>query len=550
MEGDFEMGTLADFFAKRWRALTPAVRTALIAAFAVGMLGHAAFLTNHFFNHDSLLYTVQDPDSAFALMQGKWFSLPVSLFVQGHMVTSGVTMTMGMLELAVAAALTVSLLKIRSPLWGALIGALLVLFPSVMCANIYQGSALFFASLLMATLAVYCTVRWRHGFWLGIVLLTFACGTYAVFIGYAAGLFLMLELIRLLDGKTPMKSILVEGLKYILVLAVSAVLYYVILEALLRINRLALMDYRGIENVGKFSLGSLLKSVVDSYQKVYYFFRYGLFLYRSTFSVDPVFLAMNWATLALSALLSLWILIRNRAYRSVGRLALTAVLVCLFPLAIHAIGVLGQNAMTHWIMCYPFVLVFVYPTVCADQLEQFQSPEGASEQNRKQLRVSACTGAVAVLLVVLVLCRQWYMVSNEGYEYLRYTNENTLSAGTLLVDDMREAEGYREGETPVAFVGSGAPVAFQYRTGDFERVTGQYGIGYTGVNISIIDGYRLQILLRNWTGVAPVYVSDAELEHISALPEVAAMPVYPAAGSIAMVEGNLVVKLSPLDSEG
>lgn len=544
------MGTLAGFFGRRWRGLSPAVKAALIAAFLIGMIGHVSFLTNRFFNHDSILYTLADPDSTFALVQGKWFSLPVSLLVQGLMVSSSVIMTTGMLELSIAAALTVSLLRIRSPLWGAITGALLVLFPSVMCANIYEGSALFFASLLMATLAVFVTIRWRHGFWLGIVLLTLSCGTYAVFIGYAAGLFLMVELFRLFDGKTPIKSILLEGLKYVLVLAVSAILYYAILKALLRINRLALMQYRGIENIGKFSLASVWKSVFDSYQKVYYFFRYGLFLYRNTFRIDSVFLAMNWATLALCALLSLWILLRNRAHRSFGRVALLAVLVCLFPLAIHAIGVLGQNAMTHWIMCYPFVLVYVFLVACADQVELLAPPEGLTERKAKWNKRGVLTSAIAVLLVSFVLCRQWYLATNEGYEYLRYTNANTISAGTLLVDDMRETAGYSEGTTPVAFVGDEAPVVFQYHTGDFEGVTGTFGIGYTGVNVSIIDRDRLQILLRNWIGVAPAYASDAEIERLSALPEVDAMPVYPAAGSIAMIEGNLVVKLSPLTGEG
>ncbi len=544
------MGSLTDFFERRWRGLTPPVRAALIAAFFVGMLGHVAFLTNRFFNHDSILYTVADPNSTFALTQGKWFSLPVSLFVQGNMVTSSVIMTVAMIELAVVAALTVSILRVRSPLWGAMIGALLVLFPSVMSANTYEGSALFFASLLMATLAVFVTIRWRHGFWLGIVLLTLSCGTYAVFIGYAAGLFLLLELIRLLDGTTPVKSILRVGLKYILVLAASALLYYAILKALLQINQLALMDYRGIENVGRLSLQSIWRSISDSYQKVYYFFRYGLFLYRSTFAIDPVFRMMNWVTLALCALLSLGILIRNRVYRSFGRLALIVVLVCLFPLAIHAIAVLGQNAMTHWIMCYPFVLVYVYGAVCADEIEPFTAREGTPAQKVRLQKGAALAGAVAVLIVSLTLCRQWYMVINEGYEYLRYTNANTVAAATLLVDDMRETIGYSEGTTPVAFLGGSAPVVFQYTTGDFERVSGKYENGYTGIRVSMIDFARLKTLLRNWIGVAPAYAGDAEVERLSMLPEVRAMPVYPAAGSIALIEGTLVVKLSPLASEG
>ena len=541
------MGSLAEWIEKRWRGFSPAVRAALITALLVGLVGHASFLTNHFYNHDSISYLLQSEDSTFALQQGKWLSLPVSLLFGGRIVTPGAILVAGILLIGVSAALTTSILEIKSPLWGALTGALMVLFPSVMSTNTYEGAAVFFTALFLAALAVYATVRYRRwGFGFGIVLLTLSCGTYAAYIGYAAGLFVLVALLRLLDGKTPIRRILLDGLKYLAVLAASAILYYLILKVALRLHQVSLAGYRGIDNMGKFSFASILAAAVESYRKVYYFFRYGIFIYRVSFRIETTFLVMNWATMLLCAALSIWTALRNRVYRSAGRIALILALVLLFPLAIHAVGVLGQNANTHWAMVYPFILVYVYLLVCADRTERLPVPEGQSDQKVLSGKRSALAGTLAVLAVCLVLCRQWYLTTNQGYEFLRYANENTYASGVLLVDDMRETPDYREGQTPVAFVGDGAPIAFCYSTGDFSAIASSDGSKYTGLCLPIVDCAHLKTLMRNWIGIELAYTTDEESAAFTAMPEVKAMPVYPAAGSIAMMDGCLVVKLSAL----
>jgi hypothetical protein len=156
------------------------------------------------------------------------------------------------------------------------------------------------------------------------------------------------------------------------------------------------------------------------------------------------------------------------------------------------------------------------------------------------------------LIVSFLLLRQWFITTNQGYEYLRLTNENTYTAGVLLVDDMRETNGYAA-DTPVLFAGSGAPEAFQYKTGDFTQITSDTGVGYTGLNGAIIDSTRLTYFLRNFVGVSMAYADAETGARLSALPEVKAMPIYPAAGSIALIDGVLVVKLSditPVPSAG
>ncbi|MPN15940.1 hypothetical protein SDC9_163276 [bioreactor metagenome] len=115
----------------------------------------------------------------------------------------------------------------------------------------------------------------------------------------------------------------------------------------------------------------------------------------------------------------------------------------------------------------------------------------------------------------------------------------------MLVSDLRDFEGYTA-STPVLFAGSAAPEAFQYTTGHFTQVAGHGGNGYTGLRLPITDMKHLQILLQNYIGVSIVYADDEVAARINNSEEVAAMPVYPAEGSIRQIDGCLVVKLSDI----
>ena len=538
------MDTFSNALYKIWLKISRPAKATFFSASIIGFLAHVTFMTNRFFNHDSIFYTIMNPQNTEVLQQGKWLNQIALRLIQGDITTAGIMVPIAILFLALTAAFTVSILKIQSPVWAAVIGAFTVLFPSVMCANIFLSSAIFFSALLLATLAVFFTLRFRHGYLLGMLLLTMSCGIYSVFIGYAAGLFMMVLMLGLLDNKMTIKQALLSGLKYIAVLAVSAVLYYVVLNILLRVNHVPLSEYRGINQIGMFSLSSLANVIRQSHTKVLYFFVYGIFLYTGSYTIEPLFHYLNWATMFFAGAFSLSVAIHSGSYKRIIKIALVVALAFIFPLAIHAIGILGKNAYTHWIMVYPFVLVYIYMVASADRIETAILTHDSTDAPKKKGAHSLLrAGTIAALILCLLLIRQWYFTTNQSYEYMRYTDANTYAAGVMLTDDIRQADGYDE-SVLIALVGGEAPDTFQYNTSDFVSVHGQLMNGYTGFRNPIVDHERLKALLRNWVGVSFPYADDETAQKLSGLSEVAAMPIYPAQGSIAMVDGFLVVKLS------
>lgn len=542
------MTTLAERLGKIWGDISKPVKVAFFAALVAGFITHLPMIANRLFNHDSLTYLLADPNSTVALSQGKWLSLPMNLLLRGNLASTGIIIPLGILFLALTAAVAVSVLNIKSGLWAGIIGAIHVLFPSVMSANTFYASALFFFALLLAALSVLFTVRFRWGFLAGVVLLTLSCGIYSAFIGYAAGLFLLHALMELLENDRNTGKILLSGVKYLLVLAVSAALSYVVLQIILSFTNVDLSIYRGISTVGKFRLSSLGIYVFRAYRKVFYFLIHGIFLYLSSFQVGSMFRVLNWCVLALSAALTIGFAWKTGVYRKPGKVLLSLLLIGLFPLAIHAIAILGKNAYTHWIMCYPFVLIYVFPVLFADRLEQRAKQPKAAERPASAIgRVALRTGALCVLAVSLLLFRQWFFVSNQGYDFLRLADQNAISAGTMLALDLRNTQGY-SATSPVVFAGTDSPEVFQYTTGQFAQVAGQNGDGYTGLRLPVTDMNHLKILLQNYVGVSVAYADEETTTRLLYSDAVAAMPIYPAAGSIEWVENCLVVKLSAVSS--
>ncbi len=323
------MNSLTNLSEQYWRSISKTVKTAFFTACIVGFIAHSTVLTNLLYNHDSLSAGMMT-NSLGGVQQGKWFSVIVGLITRGRFFSSSATIIIGLFLLAFTAALTVSILDIKSRLWAAGIASFLVLFPSVMSTNAYLSTATFYSALLLAALAVFFTVRYKYGYLPGILLLTLSCGTYSVFIGYASGLFLILIINASLDGKKPGRKIVLTGLKYLAVLLLSALLYYVVLKIVLQIFSVTLSEYRNIDNVGSFTPSSLIQAIFDAYRKVYYFFIYGIHLYRASFSIEPMFRVMNWATIAFAAIFSISIGIRNGILKSIPRILWTVLLMCLF----------------------------------------------------------------------------------------------------------------------------------------------------------------------------------------------------------------------------
>ena len=147
------------------RALPRAVIAAFVCCFLAGYIVHLFAFTNILPNADGVS-RVSDPQQM--TISGRWF-LHYATAWNGFLQAPAVIGFFSVLFLSLASGLTVSLLRVRSALIGGLIGALMIVFPSVAFTYLYLFTASAYCfGILLAVLAVWLTARCRFGILPGV----------------------------------------------------------------------------------------------------------------------------------------------------------------------------------------------------------------------------------------------------------------------------------------------------------------------------------------------------------------------------------------------
>lgn len=521
------------------KQISKPVRTAFFSAIVFGFIAHLPFMTNRFINLDSIRYITIDPNSTVAVSVGRWLALPAYILASGTVVSAGIYVPAAILLLAFTSAATTAALKIRHSVWAAFLGAFLVLFPPVVDA--LSNYALdYFLAIFFAACSVYVTSKWKWGGIIGVLLLTCCIAIHPVQFGYAAGLFLILCMLRCLENREDTKSILKAGIQYFIVLIASLGLYYVILKIVLSTDQISLSTYRGIDQMGVVNLKDIPALLLGTFQEVRYFFRYGLYLGIGRASLS--FGWLNQLILILAVAASAFLAISHKTYRKLGVLILFVIFAALFPFGIHAVAVLGQNLNTSFMMLYPFVLGYIFTLATFDRIG-WQYTINLIEFKKhawvkKGLNVVLGVLSACMLLVSVLLPQRWFIDTNVIYEKLRFSYEHTYATGIILANDMLKNEAFSSNML-VAFVGEETPEVFQYRMSFYDDLPYQ-----DNIKEIIHDTDRTEYLMKNFIGMPFQYADAATIRALSDRKEVSDMPVYPASGSMRVIDGIFVVKLS------
>ena len=130
-----------------------------------------------------------------------------------------------------------------------------------------------------------------------------------------------------------------------------------------------------------------------------------------------------------------------------------------------------------------------------------------------------------------------FIQRGEGVLKKNLEKNATISLATRVLDRIETAEGYVPGETPVAFAGRLDRNDYWNRGreafADLDRTVGLWS-DYAAT-------YNLGRYLTDYLNAPLLWDTETD---VAQWPEVQAMPSFPAAGSVALVDGTLVVKLS------
>lgn len=404
-------------------------RLAFIASLITGTVAHMSALVSDFPNHDGLSSMYFDQNM---ITSGRWFLVaacaPTSFFS-----LPWITGIVALLYIAIAAILTVKILKIENPCFIVLTSALITVFPSLSSnfAYVFTMDG-YMMGMLFCVSAVWLVERaGKFGWLFGAVMLALGMGCYQSYLCITMILCLYTCAVILLKDEKPREKLIGIG-KYFMMGVIGVILYYVVLRILLVIQGKVLDTYQGINTMSSGNGRGLIGTVSLMYTD-FVKFTFGKVTAPGTIAGVSLFV---------TAVVALVCFVRSAANKGVLKKPLFYVFSLLFlsvlPCAMNAILLISTDVTYHVLMRFQWAFLIAIMMAVIDH--------GVSKDN-----FGNYIGWAGVIFCTALVC-SYIVTDNIAYSNLNKKYEKTYAYCLRLADRIEQTEGYYSG-IPVALVG-------------------------------------------------------------------------------------------------
>lgn len=519
-----------------WGRIPRELKYLFLFALAVGLATHLFVFMQKLPNHDDLNeFTLLVEHN---LSMGRWFR-NVIWHLGGEFSIPWTRGLLALLFLSASCCFTVAVLQINRPLWMGLCATLMITWPVVSSMFTFMFMAEAFQFALLAA----CCSAWlaRRGGWrrlvCGIFILCLGLATYQASFFYAASLLLIALIFDIISGCTE-EEIRAKAASALALLSGAFALYLISILVLKWFFQVNLLSYQGVSSLaGTEFLKNLCFNSLNSAALIYRSFAADLFTEPLGAGFFGRYLRLFAALFCVAALMmAAW---NRELWKSPLRLLSALVLLLASPLCFSGIYFIGfinpQKAyiFMHVVMTYGGVFLWVLAVKAAAFLAaaKWQKPAAAG---CSRLLLWCC------LFSLGALAYGNYLFTNETYlkMYLGYEKAYAFSAELTR----RIGEELHDGrKLPLAFIGDISKVIDEgdLKQKKFRMMTA----AFNGAELVRCNQYHR--FLKNYLGCGSVsrLCSKWEEEELAKLPEVKAMPVFPADGSVKVVRKYIVIKL-------
>ena len=519
---------------------------AMAATALICLALHGYRFANSMFSHDALIEIVQD-DAAWQVALGRFFE-PVLVFLRGNLCSPWLLCLLQMVWLALSVSLLADIFQIRDKFMilavaGIVAGSetfIIINASFLACADMYAFA------LFAGIFGVWCIEKRKFLYTLlGIIFMIISIATYQAYISVAIALMLILAILQMCDFSKDLKKIIKRLLYYAVVLLLAAVVYYMAWQLIRGVLGIWAADtYNGMASVGHYEAGVLLDSVQTAYKNMLVCFLSPAEMSNIVFRGIKLGNIWKYAVIAVNAAMAAVILAnivyicrkqmighRLRNADLIVRCVLIVLALLLFPLGCNFVCVMSKG-MEHPLMMFGFNMLYVFAAATAERIRYSTDVQTLTGDDKRQFWRTTDAGIVAILAGVLI----WnhFIYANQIYFKKSLQEKAAYSVMSRIVTDVEDVPGYVPGITPVAISGYFEASPYLTELSGFEDLTsdfmGKTSLTYQGTDYAMLT-YYLSIDL-NLTRV------DASMEAVQQ------MPVYPAEGSVSMVDGVVVIKVS------
>ena len=502
-----------------------------VSSFVTAVISYYIFIIDNYGCADAIfegLYYYHNAD--WALQSGRWAVRYLNLLI-GQNIVMPLNIV---LVICICVSVAVCILKvkwnIKNQFFIVLIAGTMIVSPSIINQLEYAYMAISFSMSFLLSVVFYalgdldkivCNL-------IAAIALAISMGLYQSYLGSACALILMGAVIQCIDGKK-ISGIIKELMRYVVTGIAGCCLDILIYRVDLYARKL-----QEASRVREFGIAGIVKSFWRTVKECY-----SIFVgYYNDITFKRKYFFIVFGMVMLSVLL--YEMVCMMKYNVIGAMFCVCILLML-PMGMNVIHILiPYNGVTE-LMQYQHVLIIPFGFALIDRIIE-------------KIRVFCAIAAFWILMlssgaVISLLCT-YITTSNATFEGIRVSHEAVHTQTLLILSDVHSIDGYEPNVTSIVFVGfpKDSVVKNVMKPLFDAGITPYSNYSYWEDMNGIIKGRYWYLL--NYCGIDSGYVSQDDYEQIVNSREFDWMPIWPAKGSVAIINDKAVVKLSnnPLEN--
>ena len=496
---------------------------AFIVCACIGILTYGYLMTNHFLTYDSMWNLYSDQDM---ITSGRQF-LMNACSISSYYDLPWLNGVLAIIYLSITSIFLVEIFDVKSYFSVALIGSLLVTFPSVISTFCYTYTVDgYMLAVLLITSAFWLTDKKKWGFIPGIVLLGISLGIYQAYLAFVMVLCILKLLLNIIEQQS-WKTFFVKIGQYAAMGIGGYLLYVVSLNIMLAYKGEQLSGYQGTDKINGFELSKIPMGLKSAFMNFVDFARWeNVLTTTDAMKFAAIFL------LLLGACIYVYLYIVKECYRRPVSIVLISILVAAIPFCATIVNVLSPDTYQHLLMRGAWSLFFIFVIVLVDKITVGKSVFGQTV--RKFI-------VIVIFIVSSVLVFEFSKMANIVGFNMQERYEKSYALSLRIVERLEETPGYEHG-MKVAILG-GEPDEQIYPSTD---ITTEDLSGYFGVDgdYFLNSTSKFATFMSHYLNVTITTIDYEEEVKITGTKEFNKMENFPSSESIRKIGDVWVVKLN------
>ena len=400
--------------------ITPVWKACFICALVTGFLAHFYKITNWIPNWDGLVfrYDVQNMTGL-----GRWLLSFVCYFTSFY----DLPFLNGVICIffhALGAVYICRIIDVKQKITAALIGALVVSFPTVTSVMMYSYVADGYGiAFFLSCVAAYLMVKEKPSYFWAAIFIALSSGIYQAYITVT----IMLVLLHLLDdlvyGKVRIKFVLKDSLEFLVTGFGGMALYFGILYAVLTVTGTEMLDYQGISSSANF----LNLDIMGSFYRIKTTFIEFFF----DFEHPSLFEVLNEFILVATLFCHIRNAVRNRVITSAAKVAAIIVGMGLLIVGSGVLALINASIDYHSLMLMGYCIFYMFFIILYER----------EEDDSKKIRAARCW---MVLIIGFLLVFNNSVIANVSYHKAQMAYEKSYGTLLRIADRMEQTDGIEE----------------------------------------------------------------------------------------------------------